>query len=657
MNTKNNMKEKMMQKRKKKKENQDEVSEGRKLYGKVAGIVMIIAVFTSVFHIWMNSASLMIAIKKNALHLGLMLGLTFLMYPATSKSPKDKPSKLDWLLTALGISVGLYILLTYDSLIERSLIPNTMDLVFAVIAIILTLEAGRRTVGWILPALSIFFIFYAKFGYLFPGMLAHQGFTWKRILTRMYLTDNGIFGVTLMVSASYVFMFILFGSFLNKTGAAKFFNDFALAFAGGLRGGPAQVAVIASGLMGTISGSSQANVATTGSFTIPLMKEVGYKPKFAGAVEAAASTGGILMPPIMGAASFMMASFLGIPYLQVMKAGIIPAIFYYFAIMIMVNFEAKKYDLKGIPAEKLPKLKDVMKYQGHMMLPIVMILFLLVKGLTPIYAAFFGLITTILTSMLRKSTRMNLKRFLEAMEEGAKSAVPVATACAVVGFIVGVVSMTGLGQAVAHNIMQLSGGQLWMALILVMIASIFLGMGLPATACYIITASIAAPALVKMGVDPLAAHFFAFYYGTLSAVVPPVALTSYTAAGIAGANPTDVAFNGFKLAFAGIIIPYMFVYSPVLLMQDVTLSSLIVVVITGLIGIVCLGASAEGYMRTHMGVIERLMAFAAAILMVKPGQMTDLAGIGLLVAVVVIQTMKLKKSDLSAVKPESQKAS
>jgi TRAP transporter 4TM/12TM fusion protein len=477
-------------------------------------------------------------------------------------------------------------------------------------------------------------------------MLAHQGFTWNRILTRMYLTDNGIFGVTLMVSASYVFMFILFGSFLNKTGAAKFFNDFALAFAGGLRGGPAQVAVIASGLMGTISVSSQSNVATTVSFTIPLMKEVGYKPKFAGAVEAAASTGGILMPPIMGAASFMMASFLGIPYLKVMAAGIIPAIFYYFAIMIMVNFEAKKYDLKGIPQDKLPKLKDVMKYQGHMMLPIVMILFLLVKGLTPIYAAFFGLITTVLTSMLRKSTRMNLKRFLEALEEGAKSAVPVATACAVVGFIVGVVSMTGLGQAVAHNIMQLSGGQLWMALILVMIASIFLGMGLPATACYIITASIAAPALVKMGVNPLAAHFFAFYYGTLSAVVPPVALTSYTAAGIAGANPTDVAFNGFKLAFAGIIIPFMFVYSPILLMQNVTLIKLVTVIVTGVIGIICLGASAEAYMRTSMNALERVLAFAAAILMVKPGTLTDLIGVALMICVVIFQTAKVKKEKI-----------
>ncbi|QXM05238.1 TRAP transporter permease [Crassaminicella indica] len=616
----------------------------RKLVGKAALFVTILAIFTSLFHVWMNSASLMIAIKKNSIHLGLMLGLTFLMYPASKKSPKDRPSVLDWILCILGISIGMYIFFTYDSLVERSLIPNKCDYIFAVIAILLTLEAGRRTVGYILPILSICFILYAKFGYIFPGKLAHQGFSWSRILTRMYLTDAGIFGITLMVSASYVFMFILFGSFLSKTGTAKFFNDFALAFAGRLRGGPAQVAVMASGLMGTISGSSQANVATTGSFTIPLMKEVGYKPRFAGAVEAAASTGGILMPPIMGAASFMMASFLGIPYIKVMYAGIIPAIFYYFAIFTMVNFEAKKIGLKGMDKSQLPDIKKVIKNEGHLMIPIIIILILLIKGLTPLYAAFFGLIAVIITSMLRKSTRMNLKKFIEALEEGAKSAVPVATACGVVGFIVGVVSMTGLGQVVAYNIMQLSFGQLWLALTLVMIASIFLGMGLPASACYIITASIAAPALIKMGVEPLAAHFFAFYYGTLSAVVPPVALTSYTAAGIAGANPTEVAFSGFKLAFAGIMIPFMFVYSPILLMQNVVVWRLILAIVTGLLGIVSLGAAAENYFISSLRVYERILAFIAALLLVKPGIISDAIGIGLLILFVSLHYIRYKKA-------------
>jgi TRAP transporter 4TM/12TM fusion protein len=615
----------------------------RRLAGKVAFFVTMYAVFTSLFHVWMNSASLMIAIKRNAVHLGLMLGLTFLMYPATKKKSNKRPSILDWILFVLGISIGLYIYITYDNLVERSLVPNSTDYVFAIMAIILTLEAGRRCVGYILPCLSIIFILYAKYGYLFPGMLAHKGFSWKRILTRMYLTDGGIFGVTLMVSASYVFMFILFGSFLNKTGTAKFFNDFALAFAGRLRGGPAQVAVMASGLMGTISGSSQANVATTGSFTIPLMKEVGYEPRFAGAVEAAASTGGILMPPIMGAASFMMASFLGIPYVKVMYAGIIPALFYYFAIFTMVDFEAKKTGLKGMDKDKLPIFKEVMLNEGHLVLPIIIILILLIKGLTPLYAAFNGLIATIVTSSFRKNTRMDFKKFIEALEEGAKSAVSVAIACAVVGFIVGVVSMTGLGQVVAHNIIKLSFGQLWLALILVMIASIFLGMGLPATACYIITASIAAPALIKMGVRPIAAHFFAFYYGTLSAVVPPVALTSYTAAGIADANPTKVAVTGFKLALAGIMIPFMFVYSPIILMENVTIGSLIMTIITGLIGIVALASAAENYFQDKMTIIERISTFIGAVLLVKPGVMSDMLGLGILAIIFILHRTRIRK--------------
>ncbi|WP_432405181.1 TRAP transporter permease [Wukongibacter sp. M2B1] len=609
---------------------QEEETNTRSFFGKTAAFVMVFAIVTSMVHIWMNSFSLMMVIKKNAIHLGLMLGLTFLIYPATKKSSKEKPSIFDWIFSVLGIFTGIYIYLTYDSLIDRSLTPNTMDYCFAIITVLLILEAARRAVGWILPILSMAFIFYAKFGYLFPGVLAHQGFTWKRILTRMYLTDNGIYGVTLMVSASYVFMFILFGSFLNKSGTAKFFNDFALAFAGKFRGGPAKVAVMASGLMGTISGSSQANVATTGAFTIPLMKEVGYTPRFSAAVEAAASTGGILMPPIMGAASFMMASFLGIPYLKVMVAGIIPALFYYFAIFIMVDLEAQKLDLKGLSSDKLPNLKAVIKKQGHLMIPIIVILILLVKGLTPLYSAFYGLISVIVVSFIKKSTRMSLKDILEALEDGAKNAVPVAIACAVVGFIVGVVSMTGLGQVLAHNILKLSMGQTWLALLLVMVASIFLGMGLPATACYIITASIAAPALINMGVNPLAAHFFAFYFGTLSAVIPPVALTSYTAAGLSGANPTEVAFTGFKLASAGIIIPFMFVYSPILLLQgDINPIRMLTTIITGLIGVYLLGASNEGYLKCRVNKFESLILFIGAITLVYPGVITDIIGLAI----------------------------
>jgi TRAP transporter 4TM/12TM fusion protein len=346
----------------------------------------------------------------------------------------------------------------------------------------------------------------------------------------------------------------------------------------------------------------------------------------------------------MGAASFIMASFLGIPYLKIMYAGIIPALFYYFAIFVVVDFRAQKIGLKGLDPSEIPVLKDVMKEQGHLALPIVVILYFLVKGVTPLYAAFFGLISTVVFSGLKKSTRMSLKDILNALDEGARTAVAIAIACGVVGFIVGVVAMTGLGQVIALNIMKLSFGYLWLALILVMIASIFLGMGLPATACYIITASVAAPALIRMGVLPIAAHFFAFYYGTLSAVVPPVALTSYTAAGISGANPTEVAFSGFKLAIAGLIIPFMFVYSPILLMQNVVPGYLIMTVITGLLGIYSLGVANENYFRSPLKIHERLMALGAALLMIKPGYLTDSMGIALMALFILSNLYRNKKA-------------
>ncbi|MGB9867870.1 MAG: TRAP transporter permease [Bacillota bacterium] len=589
-------------------------------------VVTVIAVVASVMHIWMNSFSLMIAIKRNALHLAFMLGLTFLVYPARRNSPKDRFTVWDAVLAVLSGACGLYIYFVYDRLVETALVPIPADYVMAIIAVLLVLEGARRAVGSVLPLLAIVFLLYARYGYLLPGPISHRGFSWARILTRMYMTDEGLFGVTLMVSASYVFMFIVFGAFLSKTGTAKFFNDLALSLAGRLRGGPAQVAVFGSAIMGTISGSAQANVVTTGTFTIPLMKSVGYKPYFAGAVEAVASTGGILMPPIMGAAAFMMASFLGVPYVRIMAAGVIPALFYYFAVFLMVDLEAKRLGLRGLPKEQLPDPKKVLLEGGHLLLPIVVIVAMLVKGYTPLYAAFFGLVATVACSFLRRSTWMTLPKVLEALAEGARSAISVGTSCAVVGFIVGTVSMTGLGQVIALNIMRLSMGQLWLALVLVMVAAMVLGMGLPAEACYIVTASVAAPALVKMGVLPLAAHFFVFYYGTLSCVIPPVALTSYTAAGIAGDNPTKVALTGLKLAMAGLIIPYFFVYQPMLLMQDVQPLRLIWAVVSGAIGIWCLASAAQNYIAQALAPMERLLFFAAAVCLIDPNVVTDLVG-------------------------------
>lgn len=622
--------------------------EVRKFAGKASMIIMVYAILVSLVHVWINSFSMMIVIKKNAIHLGMMMGLAFLSYPATSKSDKINPTMLDWILACSSLIVGIFIFFTYDKLIARTLMPNTTEYICAIVMIFLILEAARRSIGAALPILAIIFLLYARYGQYFPGILEHKGFLWKRILLRMCLTDTGVFGISLMVSASYVFMFILFGAFLNHSGTAKFFNDFAIAFAGKLRGGPAQVAVLSSGLMGTISGSAQANVATTGTFTIPLMKEVGYTSRFAAAVEAAASTGGILMPPVMGAASFVMASFLGIPYVKIMISGIIPALFYYFSIFCMVDLRAQKIGLQGVDKNKLPKVTDVIYKGGHMFLPIIVVLFCLLKGFTPLISAFYGIISTIIFSMLRKNTRMNFKTLCNALEEASKTAITVSIACAVVGFIVGVVSMTGLGQVIALNIIQLSYGKLWIALILVMLATIILGMGLPSTACYIITASVAAPALVKMGVQPLVAHFFAFYYGTMSGIVPPVALTSYTAAGISGANPTEVAFSAFKLASAGLMIPFLFAYSPALLMQNVTLSDLLITIITGLIGLYFFASAIEGYFKGALSIFERIFLIAVSICMIIPGIKTDLIGIIGIAMINIKRSLRINNKHMKA---------
>lgn len=597
---------------------------------KIALLIMVFAIITTLIHVWFNSVGLLTVVKKNALHLGLMLGLCFLIFPI-SKSEKSKnsnPTTLDWILCCGGVFSGIYLMTQYDRFIRSAAQGITTDYIVAIFTILLILEAARRAVGLVLPLMAISFIFYTKYGQLFPGLFAHQGFTWKRILIRMYMTDNGIYGITLAVSATYVFMFVLFGAFLGKSGTAQFFNEFAMALAGKYRGGPAKVAVFASGLMGSISGSSQANVATTGAFTIPLMKKVGYSPRFAGAVEAAASTGGILMPPIMGASAFIMSSFLGISYMKVVYAGIIPAMLYYFAVFMMVDTQSVKLKLKGVEKDQLPDLKTVIKERGHLVTPLIVIIVLLMRGLTPLYAAFFGLLSVIVVSSLRKNTRMSLRTIISALEEGALSAVPIAIACGVVGFVVGSVSMTSLGQVVASNILLLSFGKLWIALILVMISAIILGMGLPSTACYIITVTIAAPALINMGVTPIAAHFFAFYFGTFSAVVPPVALTSYTAAGLSGAKPMEVAFTGFKIASAGLIIPYVFVYAPSFLFAgDIHPIIFPINIITIVMGIVLLAYTNQNYAFTKINFFERVLLFASAICLASPNLPSDIFGI------------------------------
>ncbi len=599
----------------------------RKLSGRIALWALILSVFTSLIHIWMNSFGLTVVIKRNIIHIGLLMALAFLYYPATSKSPKNRPSVFDWIFSFWMIAIAIYFYVSYERMVKNLLMPTTTDYIYGITLMLLVIEASRRVVGLPLTLFSVFFLFYAYFGPYFPEPFSHQGYNLRRILIRMTMTDEGIPGIAVMVSSSYVFMFVLFSSFLKASGASKFFNDLAAAIAGDKRGGPAKMAIVASALTGTISGSSQANVVTTGSFTIPLMKETGYKPYFAGAVEAIASTGGILMPPIMGAAAFIMSSFLGVPYLKIMYAGFIPAILYYFTLYHMVDLGAVKWHLMGVPKEKLPRVKQVIKERGHMAIPLVFLIAVLIMGYSPLMSALVGLVLIIIIGALKENTRLSLKDIIVALDEGARGAISIAVVCAIVGFIIGVVGMTGLGQVIGQNIVDFAHGHLWLTLIMCMITAIILGMGLPAAACYIITVTVAAPALIMMGVNQLAAHFFAFYFGTMSAVIPPVALTSYTAAAIAKAPPTKVALTGFSIGIAGFILPYMYVYNPVLLLVNFSWGTFIWALISALLGLYSMAIAVIGILKRPIPIYGRILFALVTFLMVPDNLYSRIIGI------------------------------
>ncbi len=607
------------------------VTEGnlRNLSGNVALWALLLAVFTSVLHIWMNSIGLTTVIKRNITHIGLLMSLAFLYYPATSKSPKDRPSLLDWLFSAWVLVIVVYFALSYDRMVRSLLNPNLMDYIYGVTLMLLVVEASRRVVGLPLTIFSVFFVFYAYFGPYFPEPFSHQGYSLRRIIIRMTMTDEGIPGIAVMVSSSYVFIFVLFSSFLRASGASKLFNDLAAALAGTKRGGPAKMAIIASALTGTINGSSQANVVTTGSFTIPLMKETGYKPYFAGAVEAIASTGGILMPPIMGAAAFIMSSFLGLPYVKIMYAGFIPAILYYFSLYNMVDLGAVKWGLEGITRSDLPDVKTVLKERGHMAIPLIFLIGALVMGFSPIISAIIGIVIIIAISYLRKSTRLSARDIVMALNEGAIGSISIAVVCAIVGYIIGVVGMTGLGQEIGQNIVKFAHGHLWLTLFLCMITAIVLGMGLPAAACYIITVTVAAPALIMIGVDRMSAHFFAFYFGTMSAVIPPVALTSYTAAAIAKAPPTKVALTGFGIGIAGFILPYMFVYNPVLLLINFSWGAFIWALLGAAVGLYSMAVAVIGVLKRKIPLYQRGLLVFVTLLMVPDHLYSRLVGFAL----------------------------
>lgn len=621
----------------------DKESDTMQYAGFMAKLISAIAITFSVFQLYTAIFGVLDAQLQRAVHLGFALALSYLLYPSCKSWSRTKLHPLDGLLAILGAASPAYICIMYRELAMRAGMINTLDLVVGVIGVMLIIEATRRVVGIPMVVVVLVFIGYAFAGPYMPGVLSHRGLTPQQLVGHLYFTTEGIFGIPLGVSSTFIFLFILFGAYLESTGLGKFFIDIANAIAGWASGGPAKVAVLSSALMGTVSGSSVANVAGTGSFTIPMMKKLGYRKEFAGAVEAASSTGGQLMPPVMGAAAFLMAEFVGVPYIDVVAAAVIPAMLYFAGLWLGVHLEAKRTNLKGVPRDQLPKAWIIFKERGHLAIPLIVIVYLLVTGYTPMRAALVAIVLSIVASFLRKSTRMKPIEIIRGLENGARNVLGVVIACAAAGIIIGVVTKTGVGLKLASGLLSLSGGNLLLTMFFTMITSLILGMGVPTTANYVITSTIAAPALVQMHVPVLAAHMFVFYFGIIADVTPPVALAAYAASGISGGKPLITGVNASKLAIGAFIIPYIFVLSPSLLMIDATVVGMIFSVITAILGMVGVSSAMIGYLVDHSTWEERMLQFVSGILMIIPGMETDIPGFVLFGLVIFLQKRHGKK--------------
>ena len=608
-------------------------------------IIAAIAITFSIFQLYTAIFGVLDAQLQRAVHLGFGLALAYLLYPFRRAWTRDHYfHPIDIAFAVLGAATPAYLVIQYRELITRAGIVSTTDAVVGGLGILLVIEATRRVVGLPMVTVVLAFIAYAFLGPYMPGVLAHRGLSPEQLIGHLYFTTEGIFGIPLGVSSTFIFLFILFGAYLESTGLGKFFIDLANALAGWASGGPAKVAVLSSGLMGTVSGSSVANVVGTGSLTIPMMKKLGYNANFAGAVEAAASTGGQLMPPVMGAAAFLMAEFVGVPYIDVVKAAAIPALLYFTGVWLGVHFEAKRKKLKGIPRAELPNPLTLLKERGHLAIPLAVIVYLLVSGYTPMRAALVAIFLSIICAMLRKSTRMKPIEIVYGLERGAKGVLGVLVACASAGIIIGVVTKTGVGLRLASGLIDLAGGMLLPAMFFTMITAIVLGMGVPTTANYVITSTIAAPALEQMGVPVLAAHMFVFYFGIIADVTPPVALAAYAGAGISGGNALKTGVHASKLAIAAFIIPYVFVLSPVLLMVDATPLALVSVTLSALLGMIAISSALCGFLADHCRPYERILLIIAGLLMIKPGSITDLVGLALFVVILVMQYRRAKEA-------------
>jgi TRAP transporter 4TM/12TM fusion protein len=620
-------------------------------------LIALVAAGMSVYHLTIAFIGAPQQLYFRSTHLLFALVLVFLLYPSLrrkraagalrddaggvlgSAAPHARPSWLDWLFITGSLVTIAFIWINHEHILTRFVFvedPTDTELVLGTIFVVIVLEATRRVIGWALPVTALLFLGYAL---LIAGTRPQQ------LIEIMYITTEGIFGPTLGVSAAYVIMFVLFGAFMERTGIGQLFMDFALSLTGHTAGGPGKVAVVSSSLFGTVSGSAVANVLVDGPITIPLMKRTGFRPAFAAAVESVASTGGQIMPPIMGAAAFVMAEFLAVSYLQVALWAFIPALLYYLAVFCAVHFEAKRVGLLGLPRNEVPRFGAVMRERGHLFIPLLVILGGLFAGYSAPLCALAGTLSCVPVALLRKTTRKGIgwMTIWGALQDGAKNSIAVALACACAGIIIGVITQTGAAINFTALVVNMSRDLLPVALILTMLAGIILGMGMPTTPAYIVMVSLLVPAIIKLGAIPPAAHMFAFYFAILSAITPPVALAVYAAAGLAKANLWDAGWAAVRVGAAGFIVPFMFIFSPELLMIG-SWTEILPAALTASIGVICLAAGLHGHFVRNTYLWERVALVAAAILLIKPGFVTDITGGGLLAAVLASQILFGRKA-------------
>ncbi len=599
-------------------------------------IVKIVLMITALIFLYTGGAGPFSDMTQRALLITLLCPLVFFIKPLKIKDRQNGLTKSIDLLMVLGLVVtGVYLLCVWQSKVTKIGSVPIMDIVMGTILIILILEVTRRMVGNVIAIICLGFLAYALFGPYMPTFLAHRGESWDRLTGFLYMTSEGIFGIPAGIAATFIIMFVIFGTFLEVFGAGQLFFDAAYAVAGRFRGGPAKTAIFGSALMGMISGSSAANVATVGTFTIPLMKKLGYEPHTAGAIEAVASTGGMFTPPVMGAAAFIIAEYLGLSYFTVCVAAIIPAALYYITLFLTVDSIAVKSKIVGMPASELPSIKKTFLERGLFAIPLIFLIATIIIGWSPMKVAFWSSMIVLVVAFFKRETRPKLADLAKALEEGARQILPIVVTCAAAGIIVGIISLTGLGAKLSYTLIGISNGNLLIAGLMAAIITLILGCGMPPTAVYIILAAILVPPLTQLGAAPIAAHMFIFMFACVGAITPPVAITAYTAAAIAKSDPTKTGWTAFRFGLVAYIIPFMFLISPTLLFQGKSLE-IGVNLVAAFIGIGCLVAAIEGYLFQYWSKIARIVLGGAAFLLIFPEAVTDLMGLGLIVVAFIV---------------------